>query len=101
LHLSATDPTAGHVARKWHASKPKDQHPKRIGIVPGRRASALIEEPLEHFDSFVTKQGDFETFGPDLAFVRIPSPSSFLSILLAKKSFWDLRRVLGERSAGK
>ena len=84
--------TAGHVVQNWRNSKPKDQHPKRIGIVPDRRASTLVEEPSEHFVSFVTNPGESETFGPDLAFVRIPSPSGFLSCLLAKKSFWDLTR---------
>jgi hypothetical protein len=38
--------TAGHVVRNWHNSKPKGQHPKRLGIVPDRRASNLVEEPL-------------------------------------------------------
>jgi hypothetical protein len=47
---------------------------------------------LEHFVTFVTNPGESETFGPDLAFVRIPSSSGFLSCLLAKKSFWDLTR---------
>src|SRR5271165_888134 len=60
------------------------------GIVPGRSASALVEEPLAHFDDFVTEPGDSEAFGPDLAFVRIPSPSGFLATLIAKKSFCDL-----------
>jgi hypothetical protein len=82
--------TAGHVVRNWHDSQPKNQHSKHLGIVPDRRASALIEEPLAHFDSFVTEPRDSETFGPDLAFVRIPSPSGFLRTLLAKKSFCDL-----------
>jgi hypothetical protein len=47
---------------------------------------------LEHFVSFVPKPGDSEAFGPDLGFVSIPSPSSFLRSLLAKKSFFDLTR---------
>jgi hypothetical protein len=84
--------TAGHVVRKWQASKARDQHAKRLGILPGRRKSALIEEELEHFDTFVAGPGDSEIFGPDIAFVRIPSPSGFLSTLLAQKSFWDLTR---------
>ena len=58
--------------------------------MPGHQAAALVEEPLEHFDSFVVEAGESEVFGPDLAFVRIPSPSGFLSTLLAKKSFFDL-----------
>jgi hypothetical protein len=58
--------------------------------VPGRSASALVEEPLAHFDDFVTEPGDPKEFGPDLAFVRIPSPSGFLATLIAKKSFYDL-----------
>jgi hypothetical protein len=37
--------------------------------LPERRASNLVEEPLEHFDSFVIEQGESEIFGPDLAFV--------------------------------
>jgi hypothetical protein len=82
--------TAGHVVRNWHDSKPAHQHPKRLGIVPNRSAATLVEEPLEYFDSFVIEPGDSEAFGPDLAFVRIPSPSGFLSTLLTKKSFFDL-----------
>jgi hypothetical protein len=82
--------TAAHVVRHWHDSQPKDQRPKRLGIVPGRSASALVEEPLAHFDDFVTEPGDPKEFGPDLAFVRIPSPSGFLATLIAEKSFYDL-----------
>jgi hypothetical protein len=78
--------TAAHVVRHWH----KDQRSKRLGIVSGHGASALIEEPLVHFDHFETEPGDPADFGPDLAFVRIPSPSGFLATLNAKKSFYDL-----------
>lgn len=83
---------AGHVVRNWHPSTLGDQYPTRLGVLPDRRASNLVEEPLEHFDSFVIEQRESEIFGTDLAFVRIPSPSHFLSNLLAKKSFWDLTR---------
>ena len=82
--------TGRHVVEKWRNSKPKDQRPKRLGIIPGKRASSLVEEPLEHFDSTVLGPGQSNELGPDLAFVRIPSPSDFLSELLAKKSFCDL-----------
>jgi hypothetical protein len=82
--------TAGHVVHNWHDSQPTEGHSKRLGIIPDRRASVLVEESLAHFDSFVTEPADSETFGPDLAFVGIPSPSGFLSTLLAKKSFCDL-----------
>lgn len=80
--------TAGHVVRNWHDAK--DEHPKRLGLVPYRGASTLVEEPLQHFGSFVTEADHSDALGPDLAFVRIPSPSGFLSTLLAKKSFFDL-----------
>jgi hypothetical protein len=80
--------TAGRVVRNWHDAK--DEHPKRLGLVPYRGASTLVEEPLEHFGSFVTEADHSDALGPDLAFVRIPSPSGFLSTLLAKKSFFDL-----------
>lgn len=82
--------TAGHVVRNWQNSKSKDKPPKRLGIVPYHGASTLVEEPLEHFDGFAIDPGNSDAFGPDLAFVRIPSPSSFLSGLIAKKSFFDL-----------
>jgi hypothetical protein len=65
--------TAGHVVRNWHDAK--DEHPKRLGLVPYRGASTLVEEPLEHFGSFVTEADHSDALGPDLAFVRIPSPS--------------------------
>jgi hypothetical protein len=80
--------TAGHVVRNWHDAK--DEHPKRLGLVPYRGASTLVEEPLQHFGSFVTEADHSDALGPDFAFVRIPSPSGFLSTLLAKKSFFDL-----------
>ena len=49
-----------------------------------------MEEPLAHFDSFVTEPRDSETFGQDLAFIRVPSPSGFLRTLLAQESFCDV-----------
>ena len=55
----------------------------------GKGSKSLCTASL-YLDSFVTEPGDSEAFGPDLAFVRIPSPSGFLSTLLAKKSFFDL-----------
>ena len=82
--------TAGHVVRNWQNRNPRAHAPKRLGIVPDRCASTLVEEPLEHFDSYVIGPGISEDLGPDLAFVRIPSPSGFLSTLIAKKSFFDL-----------
>jgi hypothetical protein len=82
--------TAGHVVRSWEKSQPKYQRPKRLGIVPGRQAATLVEEPLEHFHAFVIEAGESEEFGPDLAFVRIPSGSGFLNTLASKKSFFEL-----------
>ena len=64
--------TAAHVVRHWHDSQPKDQRPKRLGIVPGRSASALIEEPLAHFDDFVTEPGDPETVRARSGFCPYP-----------------------------
>jgi len=49
--------TAGHVVRNWHASTLGD---RRLGVLPERRASNLVEEPLEHFGSFVIEQGETE-----------------------------------------
>ena len=36
---------------------------------PYRGASTLVEEPLEHFGSFVTEADHSDALGPDLAFV--------------------------------
>jgi hypothetical protein len=82
--------TAGHVVRNWHDSKPKDQHPKRLGIVPGRRASTLVEERLEHFDSFVIEQRDSEIFGPRPGFRSYSFSERLSERPLTKKSFLDL-----------
>jgi hypothetical protein len=52
--------TAGHVVQNWEKSQPKYHPPKRLGIVPDRQAGALIEEPLEHFHTFVIEAGESE-----------------------------------------
>ena len=82
--------TAAHVAENWQNTRPKDQRSKHLGFLPDRRSSSLLEERLEFFRILTLGPGSVETFGPDLAFVRIPSWTSFLSTLIAKKSFFDL-----------
>lgn len=82
--------TAAHVAGKWQNTRLKDQRAKQLGFLPDRRNSSLLEEQLEYFRILSLEPGPVETFGPDLAFVRIPSWTKFLSTLVAKKSFFDL-----------
>jgi hypothetical protein len=82
--------TAAHVVRNWEDSRAKTSRAKHLGLVADRRRSPLIEEPLDNFRSYKLDPQSIDRFGPDLAFVRIPSGISFLGVLLAKKSFFDL-----------
>ncbi len=65
-----------------------------LGTILDSRGSKPLREPTAHFRCYVTRpnEEDWGPLGPDLAFVRIPDPSPFLSGLKQKKSFWDLSR---------
>jgi len=81
--------TAAHVAQTLDES----ERAGTLATILDRRGSQLVGEPAKHFEIFATKPaGEWGIFGPDLAFVRLPSPSGLLSGLLTKKSFWDLTR---------
>jgi hypothetical protein len=86
--------TAAHVAEVLEGSKSAAKRRSSLGTVLDHRGSKLIDEPVKHFDCFATspEEGQWGPFGPDLALVRLPSPSNLLSSLQAKKSFWDLTR---------
>ena len=81
--------TAAHVAQTLDES----DRAGTLATILDRRGSQLVGEPWKTLEIFATKPaGEWGIFGPDLAFVRLPSPSGLLSGLLMKKSFWDLTR---------
>jgi hypothetical protein len=51
---------AGHVVRKLASLEAKGSESEAAGSSAWPQAAALVEEPLEHFDSFLVKRN----FGP-------------------------------------
>ena len=51
------------MVRNWQDVEPTDEHAKRLGIVPYRGASKLVEEPLGHFESFVIEADHADALG--------------------------------------
>lgn len=91
--------TAGHVSEALQSNQ-GGERPTMLRTVLDPRGSKPSGEPMAHFRFYATTpaSGEWGPLGPDLAFIRIPSPSPFLSGLKQRKSFWDLtRRGIAER----
>ncbi len=86
--------TAAHVIKVsgWNNSIGVKQ---ALVTTPDRHASYLWER-MENLDWWISKPVDPE-WGPDLAFIRLPTSGRFIEQIKGKKSFWPLTKNPSQR----